>query len=201
MTNERFNKWWASGAYELVVSGYGHIGNENSYHNINHLIDCWNVVSNYFPYSIVTDEVKFSLIYHDLVYVVGAKDNEELSAALAVIDLSGIYQDEPDKLKKIASLILSTKHTVIETEDLETQIILDTDLSILGSSPEKYKRYSEQIYDEWSTAVDENSYKMGRINFLANMLKRDRIFYRLTQLEKQARTNILNEILHLSRVV
>lgn len=201
MTNERFNKWWASGAYELVVSGYGRLGSENAYHNIKHLIDCWSVVSNYFPYNTVTDEVKFALIYHDLVYVVGARDNEERSAASAVIDLSDIYQDEPDKLKKIVSLILATKHLGIETDDSETQIILDTDLSILGSSPEKYEKYSEQVYDEWSRVVDVISYKMGRINFLANMLKRDRIFYKLTQLEKQARTNILNEILYLSRVV
>lgn len=68
-------------------------------------------------------------LYHDAIYVVGAKDNEELSAELTVRDL--VKMGVPDKqIRRVSSNIMHTKHMVCP-EDQEGRCMVDADLASL----------------------------------------------------------------------
>lgn len=142
----------------------------------------------------VSDELLFAVIYHDIIYNPSSKTNEEDSASVAKLDLSGMRLD----LNKIERLILSTKHEQIHQPDVETQCMIDADLSILGSPKSEYLSYMVSIREEYSF-VNYLDYSYGRIQFLQKMLSREKIFYKLTELESIARTNLYDEIVYLSR--
>ena len=192
---DTFDQWWNTNAYESVLNYY----RENKltyYHRTPHILDCWTQLSDDSIIGCVTDELKFALLYHDVVYDPRAKDNEEKSAGLAILELSDVYRKDDVGLNKIVELILITKHSGETTVDPESQCMLDIDLSILGSPTEKYKLYAENIRREYSF-VSHGDYARGRITFLSGLLQRPKIYYKLTHLEQRARKNINNEILYL----
>ena len=194
---EKFDRWFDSNSVDRIYEYYS----QNSlthYHRLSHIGDCWMYLKHPSIFPHVSSELKFSIIYHDIIYDPSSNKNEENSAALAILDLSSIYKDEPKKLSKIVDLILSTKHNRALTSDEETQCILDIDLSILGSEPKKYELYSSNVFLEYRPFVSRKDYVKGRIEFLSKMLDRSKIYYKLKELEVNARKNISNEILHLS---
>jgi predicted metal-dependent HD superfamily phosphohydrolase len=116
--------------------------------------------------------------------------------SLAKLDLSGLGLN----LNKISDLILSTKHHYHTTfaDDDETQCMIDVDLSILGSPRDEYIEYSQSIREEY-LFINYQTFSAARIDFLQKMLSRKQIFHKLTELESVARTNLYDEIVHLSR--
>jgi predicted metal-dependent HD superfamily phosphohydrolase len=144
----------------------------------------------------VTDELLFAIVYHDSIYNPSSNTNEEDSVSLAKLDLSGLGLN----LNKISDLILSTKHHYHTTfaDDDETQCMIDVDLSILGSPRDEYIEYSQSIREEY-LFINYQTFSAARIDFLQKMLSRKQIFHKLTELESVARTNLYDEIVHLSR--
>ena len=194
---DRWNKWQAESFKDYLLTLERYVENPlTHYHRVSHVYDCFFILSDPSLSDFVTSELKFAILYHDVVYKPGANDNEENSAALAFTELSQIYHDDVVGLNKIVDLILLTKHTGESTDDVESQCMLDIDLSILGSNSVKYKWYADLIRMEYSFVSDED-YVRGRITFLGSLLHRPKIYYKLTNLEEQARTNINNEILYL----
>ncbi len=90
--------------------------------------------------------------------------------------------------------VLATRHH--ETPDQHiAQLVVDADMSILGSDDDRYNKYSSAIRQEWAH-VDDETYKQGRHSFLSGLLKRE-LF--LTPVAKQkfnafAQKNILREL-------
>ena len=194
---DRWNGWMRNSleSYARVMDYY--IENKLTYyHRPGHIYDCLSLLYDESLRNFITSELKFALLYHDVMYDPKAKDNEENSAALAVIDLSDVYRYNEVGLNKIVELILLKKHTGTPTDDSESQCMLDVDLSILGSEPYKYKSYADGIRREYSFVSDDD-YRRGRVDFLTKLLQRPKIYYKLTRLEELARTNIQNEIMHL----
>lgn len=187
--NSKFDKWlsWESNL-KRVRSLYG----LRPYHNWNHVEKCiWLLKSRLC--SFITDELLFATIYHDVIYNPSSKTNEEDSVEMSKLELS----DMGLNLNKIESLILSTKHIhdFVAADD-ETECILDVDLSILGSPMDEYNEYSRSIREEY-LFINYIDYSKERIKFLEKMISRERIFYKLTDLELVSRKNMKNEILHL----
>ncbi len=190
--NSKFDVWRNSSAeFRKVKSLYKF----RPYHNWNHIEKCLGFFENRLN-QYVTDELLFSVVYHDAIYDPTSKTNEEDSVSVAKLDLSGMGLN----LNRIEDIILSTKHTYSNsfTEDSEIQCMLDVDLSILGSPKDEYDEYSKQIRNEYSY-VDDAHFALGRIDFLQKMLSRKVIFNKLTELESAARNNLYEEIVRLSR--
>lgn len=140
------------------------------------------------------DAVLFALYYHDAVYQVLRKDNEERSAALAVKRLVGIGVPK-DRIDTCKKHILATKSHII-SDDSDTNHFTDADLSILGQDWNKYKTYYQQVRKEYSVYPDA-IYKPGRKKVLEHFLQMPRIFKTeafYQRFEGLARNNIEKEL-------
>lgn len=140
------------------------------------------------------DAILFSIFYHDIIYKSTAKDNEEKSAEFARERLLKIKLSD-DQLTKINNQIIATKNHRKST-DVDTNYLLDADLSILGKSWEEYEKYVSQIREEY-TIYPDFLYKPGRKNVLIHFLEFKEIYkttYFKKKYECQARINIEKEI-------
>ena len=158
-----------------------------AYHNLSHITSMLTVAP-------LTPEQVLAIWFHDAIYIPGARDNEEKSADLAmpvVEDLvsAGILPSSATDL--VHTMILDTRKHVPRTEP--SRLVVDLDLMILASPREEYIKYSQQIRQEYSAITDE-FYVPGRLGFLKEFLKRDRIYWDMTQLEDPARSNLEFEI-------
>ena len=164
------------------------------YHNLQHIDSIFkelkaveNVIND-------IEVLALSVFYHDVIYQSTAKDNEEKSAKLAIKRLTQIgYNSE--KINKISEQIIATKSHKISV-DLDTNFLLDADLSILGKDWDDYEIYIKQIRKEYSIYPDF-FYKPGRKKVLEHFLKFPQIFkteFFIEKYETQARHNLKREI-------
>ena len=146
----------------------------------------------------ITDKlaVALAIIYHDAVYDVTRKDNEEKSAELAIQHLSRNPAIAPATIAAVAALIMATKHGGAP-QSPDAAYLADMDLAVLGSESAAYAHYATAIRREYSACSDPD-YRAGRAQFLQeHFLNRPFIFatplFRDT-FEQQARKNITAEI-------
>ena len=186
------NKLWA----EIAT----HYGKRNRhYHNLYHLDSLLSELL------IIQDKITdwqiivFSIAYHDIIYNILKKDNEEKSASLAYERL-GLLNLAINRREKCREQILTTKGHY-HGNDSDTNYFTDADLAILGSNYFRYKKYTEHIRKEYSM-YPELIYKPGRQKVLHQFLQMPTIYktdYFIERYEQQARNNIqseLNELQH-----
>jgi predicted metal-dependent HD superfamily phosphohydrolase len=157
--------------------------------------------------------VELAWWYHDVVYVPGGKVNERASAERALFDCTTLGLTEPyaqtilgnkeiDIANYVAFLVYITDHSKIQaTNDNDANILLDLDLSILGSQPNDYFSYAAAIRQEYKHIGIKN-FLDGRIAFLRDMTNKQEIFktqYFQDRFEKQARENIKLELESLTK--
>ena len=164
------------------------------YHNLIHLENIINELQNIQSEINDWNSILFSIFYHDIIYKSTSKDNEEKSADIAGIRLKKINLDIY-QINKICNQILATKAHK-KSNDLDTNYLLDADLSILGQNWNQYDKYIKQIRKEYSIYPDF-LYKPGRKKVLEHFLTFEVIYktdYFKEKYEKQARENIRKEI-------
>ncbi len=123
-------------------------------------------------------EVYLAILFHDAIYIAGARDNEARSATLAREAIARHLADRPVDVDAVERLILLTaQHGRLEPETLDddTRHFLDCDMAILGSAPAIYDHYEQAIALEYA-GVPAPAYRMGRAAFLTGLLARPRIF-------------------------
>lgn len=131
-----------------------------------------------------------ALWWHDAVYDSTRSDNEERSAELAVQTLAG-WKIAPAEIARVESLILLTKRHEVSEGDPIAQTLVDLDLHILASRPEKYDYYAVNVRAEYAWVADDD-YARGRSAFLERMLARERIFADPAR-DTAARSNLKRE--------
>lgn len=164
------------------------------YHNLHHLDHMFSefdsVKSKIESFTVIS----FSVFYHDVVYDAASKSNEEKSAELAESKLQELNIDQNLIIKVSRQIIATKSHR--ESDDSDTNYLLDADLSILGQDAETYREYTQKIRKEYSLYPDL-LYKPGRKKVLRHFLELDSIFktedFR-EKYEKRTRENILFEI-------
>lgn len=138
-------------------------------------------------------EVYVAILFHDIVYVPGAKDNERRSAALARTHAAALGVDAD----RVAHLIeLTARHGQLAPEDVagdpDAAMFLDADMAILGAAPGAFDAYDANIRFEFSD-VPLDAYRAGRAAFLAGVLGKPRIYLSTafhSLLDTHARTNL-----------
>lgn len=148
-------------------------------------------------------EVFLAVLFHDAIYVPGARDNEARSAALArdaarrhlgasVLDLDRVEQ----------LILLTARHGALDRTELDADAaaFLDCDMAILGAAPGRYAEYEAAIAAEYAMLPPE-LYRAGRRHFLGTLLARERIFlsdHFHARLDARARANLRGALAALS---
>lgn len=166
------------------------------YHNLVHLEEMIALYETYKSELQFPNEVLYTIFYHDYVYKVTKKDNEQKSAeyALSILPLNATLNKHV-----VYEMICATQlHQHNESED--TNWLIDFDLKILSKDWKDYKKYCEQIRKEYKIYPDF-LYKPGRKKALHHFLENDFIYQTpefRTKYEQTAKQNIQHEIKILS---
>ena len=141
-------------------------------------------------------EVYLAFLYHDAIYEYGAKDNEEQSALLAKEHIQHHLPHIEINIERVMGLIRHTaNHGSLTPQELdeEEKLFLDCDMSIIGSSRERFLEYEQQIEQEYTQVYPRFLYRIGRKMFRSTLKKTTRIFFSdlfHKRLDKQARENL-----------
>lgn len=192
---------------------------EYGYHNLNHidellqtLTEHQNAIRDDDPYKL-NDYDLFALVlaivFHDVIYVAGKNDNENKSAQLARQELDKAWVDEIQT--QIVSDIIedSADHTPRfgdyeqgERRHYLGQIMFDLDFTPLGKNYIEFRNDGSRICNEYVARDNANKltvveFYKGRVQFLREMLNKERIFnldYFYNRFEGTVRSNMENEI-------
>jgi predicted metal-dependent HD superfamily phosphohydrolase len=143
------------------------------------------------------DEVMAAAFYHDAVYEPSSPANERASARLARRDLASLGWDD-DAVERVGSMIEATRHDAPLDPDapVDTAVLLDADLAILGADPAAYSTYVTGIRAEYRMVNDED-WRTGRAAVIAGFLDRPTIFRTPTGRdlwEERSRANLAAEL-------
>lgn len=165
------------------------------YHNLEHIKNMLAELQEVESQIEDLDTLLFSIYYHDIIYKSTKSDNEYQSALLFEKRIS---KTSFLHLEKCKAQIEATKEHKL-SQDLDTNILLDFDLLVLGKSPKEYIEYSQNIRKEYSIYPDF-MYKKGRKKVLEHFLEKGPIFkteYFVTRYEQRAINNLKMELLSL----
>lgn len=170
------------------------------YHNLIHIEDCLSIFDETKSLCVHPEEVELAIWFHDAVYDTTRNDNEQKSAewAVSAINQSGVNHAVSER---VSNLVLATRHMMAVSER-EAQLIVDVDLSILGSEADFYWQYENNIRREYAW-VPESIFREKRREILQRFLGRRYIYYHQTyrdRFERQARQNLEHAITKLSKV-
>jgi predicted metal-dependent HD superfamily phosphohydrolase len=167
---------------------------QRKYHTLQHLRECLAHFESAMQLAQRSEEVEAGLWFHDAIYDLGAKDNEERSAQFAreVLLAAG---GAPDAAERIAQLVLATKHTASPVEP-DARLLVDIDLAILGGHPDRFAEYERQIRDEYAF-VPEADFRPRRRAILQSFMARATIYstpHFRDLLETRARANLARSL-------
>ena len=203
--NQRWNRLWSelgvtnipNGILAELTAAYSSPG--RYYHNLTHIKDCLGVFDYGKELAECPAEVELAIWFHDAIYDTRASGNEQKSAewAYRVITQAGLSSTIAERVHK---LILATCHTYAATGS-DAQLLVDVDLSILGSEPNIFWQYEQNIRKEYEW-VPLAIYIQKRGEILHRFLQRPHVYqvelYRQLY-EAQARTNLGQAIDRLSK--
>jgi predicted metal-dependent HD superfamily phosphohydrolase len=151
---------------------------ERHYHNVAHIEAMLSLMRSYENALSDPQIVEAAIWFHDVIYDTRRHDNEEKSAQLAAGQLAGLLS--PDRIALIACMIRATAghHVPGGLDDAQRRdcaLFLDTDLSILGSTPDLFASYEDAVRREYGW-VPEALWREGRWKVLQGFLDRPAIY-------------------------
>ena len=165
-------------------------------HDQRHLRECLALWTRWRDRSPHAGEVALALWFHDAVFDPRAPvsgSNELNSAAWAARSLARVGADS-DTAQRIFDLVMATQDDAPAAlrASLDARLLVDIDRSILGSPPERFERYDEDVRKEqaWMPGL---RYQEARAQVLQSLLDRPRLFYgehAAVLFEAQARINL-----------
>jgi len=169
------------------------------YHNLAHIEAMLGLMRSYENALSDPQSIEAAIWFHDVIYDTHRHDNEEKSAELAASQLSGLLSS--DRIALIASMIRATAghHVPDGLDDAQHRdcaLFLDTDLSILGSTPDLFAVYEDAVRREYGWVPDA-LWCEGRRKVLQGFLDRPAIFaspqFRASH-EAAARANLMHSL-------
>ncbi|AWO00409.1 hypothetical protein DLD77_01140 [Chitinophaga alhagiae] len=185
---------------ESALTGIDHIIRQYSaagrhYHNLEHLCDLLYLQQQYAPLVIDNDSLLYAIFFHDIIYAVTRKDNEEKSAQEALRFLQNTSLPA-DRQQKIYGYIAATAGHLNPLADPDLDYLLDFDLYILGTPPAQYSAYAKMVRKEYWLYPDF-MYRKGRKKVLQHFLGQPHIYKTPAfreKYEQKARENMEREL-------
>ncbi len=150
---------------------------QRAYHTLQHLEECLVAFDAVQPQLQWPEAVLLALLFHDAIYEPERHDNEARSAEWAVDCLPRLAAS-PALTARVSALVMAT-HAHRPGQDDEqsddTALLLDIDLSILGSEARRFAEYEQQIRREYGF-VPETQYRQARAQVMRGFARRDPIF-------------------------
>ena len=165
------------------------------YHDQRHLRECLALWTRWRDHSERPGEVAIALWFHDAVLDPQARHpglNELRSAAWAARSLMRAGANS-DTAQRVHDLVLATQHDApMRGSSPDARVLVDIDLSILGSPAERFERYDQDVRKEhaWLPGL---RYQAARAQVLQSFLDRPRLYHgeaAVALLESQARINL-----------
>jgi len=159
------------------------------YHTLGHIAQCLGELDSAREHIDEFDATELAIWFHDVIYVYGAKDNEDLSAAAFREHAKGHVA--PETVDRVDELIIATKHTG-KAQDEGVAYMVDIDLSGFGLPWDGYLADSDALRLEAPNVSDENYYS-GKLRFLDGLQSWDSLFqtdHFRDRLEATAQANI-----------
>lgn len=170
-----------------------------AYHALDHIGNCLEELDSLGHVSF-SECIEAAIWFHDVIYDPLAKDNEERSAAFAAQQMHGWHLHE-SFVQRVQNLIMSTKHTH-PPATIDSQIMVDIDLAILGKPAPVFDRYEEGIRKEYvgSGLVHAADYRKGRQAVIESFLHRESLYHTPLfsgRYEAQAKENLQRSLTRL----
>jgi predicted metal-dependent HD superfamily phosphohydrolase len=146
------------------------------------------------------DEVVAAAFYHDAVHEPKHPANERASARLARRDLAALGW-AADRVERVGAMIEATAHLAAPAQpgdelSIDTAVLLDADLAVLGADPTAYETYVRGVRHEYRH-LDDDAWRDGRAAVLRSFLERPSIYRTTTgreRWEQRARANLTAEL-------
>jgi predicted metal-dependent HD superfamily phosphohydrolase len=177
-------------AFDELIARYSEP--HRRYHSVRHLEECFSKVDETRALTQHPGEVEAALWFHDAIYDTHRHDNEARSADWAKAVLS---EAPPIVADRVHALIIATRHQS-PAQDIDAQVLVDVDLSILGAHQQRFDEYEAQIREEYRW-VPYIVYRQQRNKILRSLLSRSTIFATAPFIERyelQARSNIARSL-------
>lgn len=160
------------------------------YHTTEHIASCLRRLDEAAELAASLEEVEVALWFHDAVYAPRSRSNELKSADWAsdFLRLGGASEERRTRVRRH---IMATEHSAAPT-DPDSALVVDIDLTILGSSPEDYQVFEQNIRREYKW-VPGPLYRHKRREVLGSFLGRPSIYstdYFRDRYEPRARANL-----------
>ena len=170
------------------------------YHTLQHVRECLDELDLVLPRPGNTPALELAIWFHDVVYDVKEDQNEEKSADLAQ-QVLGDAAVPSNLITLVRDHIIATKH-VDSPASIDTQILVDVDLAILGKPAKRFWEYEQQIRQEYSWVADP-VFAAGRTKVLTQLLRSRALIYHTPAFQDRyellARRNLVNAIWELNR--
>lgn len=195
----KFSKNEVNVLLQKIAEAYGQPN--RGYHGIKHISDMIKSFDKFMAESNKSyliknpDEFRFAILMHD--YINGEPNDVEKSAVMAREFLQKISPDYDTTY--VEELIRATDYSKRQLFNFDQQLMQDIDVEVLGKSYNEYKKYSEEIRNQYSDYSDKE-FNPERIKILKSFLDKNRIYnteYYGNKYEFQARKNIEKEIANL----
>jgi predicted metal-dependent HD superfamily phosphohydrolase len=144
---------------------------QRQYHGVRHVTWVVRHVSELGAHVPVGDlaAVTAAAFFHDAIYDPRAGDNEERSALLAARVLGELGWAETRRAAVAAMVRATATHGAVA--DVDTAVLLDADLAILGAEPAAYQAYVTGVRSEYAH-VEAAAWRTGRSQVLRDFLAR-----------------------------
>jgi predicted metal-dependent HD superfamily phosphohydrolase len=146
-----------------------------AYHNTKHLWDCWDFIFRSDAPKRVKDIAVAIILFHDVVYVPGSRQNEKHSAEgfLSVTKRCGLHKSVSDDIEQGVSNTIHTplsRHICRMHPRSAISLACDADLISLSSSPDVFISNSRQIADELRYPKSGQKFQLATANALIKFL-------------------------------
>ena len=172
------------------------------YHDQRHLRECLALWTRWREHCPRAGEVAIALWFHDAIYDPQDGSNELSSAAWAARSVVRAGADS-DTAQRVHDLVMATQHDAPAplASSAGARVLVDIDLSILGSPAERFERYDQDVRKEYAW-VPGLRYKEARAQVLQSFLDRPRLYHgehAVALLEARARINLAAALTRLAQ--
>ena len=180
------------GTFETLRAAYSEKGRH--YHTDQHISACLRHFDRCSEILEHRREVELALWFHDAIYKPLSNRNERESAEWAASFLvrNGASEKEADRVHR---LVMVTEHNA-PTRTKDEAVLVDIDLSILGTRPDVYQAFESSVRKEYRF-VPRLIYRRKRTEILRGFLERAQIYSSgcfSAGREHQARENLSDAI-------